>query len=202
MATNKTYSSVAEMVRDVADDASFADEVENHLESRKIARDLAVLRASQGLTQTDVARKLGCSQGRISKLENSTDADLKLGELAEYASALGLRISVTAERMDRGAVDRVRHHAFRIKEELDHLAELAGDDRGMASGVSAFLGETFFNLIAILQASARKLPHNTDADRRSISFEIDDPHSDGSEDCPPDKPPILSDADRDQLAMA
>jgi len=202
MATDKTYSSVAEMVRDIADDASFADELENHLESRKIARDLAVLRASQGLTQTDIARKLGCSQGRISKMENSADVDLKLGELAMYASALGLRISVTAERMDRGAVDRVKHHAFRMKEELDHLAELAGNDHGMASGVSAFFGEAFFNLVTILRASARKLPRKPDDGKPYISFEIDDPHPNGGGDHPSEESRTDSDAIRDQLAPA
>lgn len=199
MATNKTYNSVAEMVRDVTDDASFADEVEEHLESHKIARDLAVLRASQGLTQTDIARKLGCSQARISKLENSANVDLKLGELAMYASALGLRISVTAERMDRGAVDRVKHHAFRIKEELDHLAELAGNDHGMAAGVSGFFGEAFFNLVAILRDSARKLPCKPDDAKPYISFEIDDLHSDDRDDCPPGEPSITHDAARDRL---
>lgn len=202
MATNKTYNSVAEMVRDVVDDVSFADELENHLESRKIARDLTVVRASQGLTQTDIARKLGCSQGRISKLENSADVDLKLGELAMYASALGLRISVTAESMDRGAVERVKHHAFRIKEELDHLAELAGNDHGMVAGVSGFFGEAFFNLIAIIQASAQKLPRKPDDGKPHISFEIDGAHSADGDACPPEEDQTASAAARDQLALS
>lgn len=200
MATSKTYNSVLEMTRDIADDASFADELEDHLESRKIARDLAVSRASQGLTQTDIARRLGCSQGRISKLENSADVDLKLGELAMYASALGLRISVTAERMDRGAVDRVKHHAFRIKEELDRLAELAGNDHGMAAGVSGFLGEAFFNLVTILQASARKLPSKPDDGKPYISFDIDDIQSNDADDSPPAENQPVPDAARDHLA--
>lgn len=199
MATNKTYNSVVEMARDIADDASFAEELEKNLQSRKIARELAVLRASRGLTQTDIARKLGCSQGRISKLENSADVDLKLGELARYASALGLRIRVVPERMGHGAVDRVKHHVFRMKEELDRLAELAGDDHAMAAGVSVFFGEAFFNLIAILQDSARKLPCKPDDGKPYISFEIDNVQPSDGADCPPDENQPTSDAARDQL---
>lgn len=174
MATDKTYSSVAAMARDVADDASFADELENYLDCRKIARDLAVLRVAQGLSQADVARKLGCSQGRISKLENSTNADMKLGELARYASSLGLQISVAAEHKSQRPVDRVKHHAMRIKEELDVMAALVGDDHAIAAGVSAFIGEAFFNLVGMLQESARKLPCKPDDGSPYISFEIGD----------------------------
>jgi transcriptional regulator with XRE-family HTH domain len=84
------------MVRETSDDdgGAFADALEERLRCRGILKDLMVLRASRGLSQGDVAAKMGCTQSRISKLESSTDADLSLGDLAGYASAVGFRAKV------------------------------------------------------------------------------------------------------------
>jgi transcriptional regulator with XRE-family HTH domain len=96
MLKKTTFTSVAQMVRETSDDGggAFADALEERLRSRRILKDLMVLRAGRGLSQGDVAAKMGCTQSRISKLESSKDADLSLGVLAGYASAVGCRVKV------------------------------------------------------------------------------------------------------------
>jgi transcriptional regulator with XRE-family HTH domain len=64
-----------------------------------IVRQLTVLRCTKGLSQVEIAQKIGCSQDRISKFEASSDKDIRFGDLADYVIALGrgLRIIVTPE---------------------------------------------------------------------------------------------------------
>lgn len=174
------YANVAQMVRATAD-APFADAFERRLHGRRIVKDLTVLRAGHGLSQGDVAEKMGCTQSRISKLESSKDFDLTLGDLAKYASAVGFRVGVVLEPKGSTTVSRVKRLAFQIKDELDRLAGLAQDDQKVAQGVAAFLNEAFFNLVKILQESAQKLPCHPEDGEPLISFGIieDGPGSQG-----------------------
>lgn len=93
-AIKKTYSTVSQMVRDMADDPSFADDFEKHLAQRRVVKKLMVLRAAQGLSQQDIAGMIGCTQSRISKLESATDSQIRLGDLEAYAAALGLEVKL------------------------------------------------------------------------------------------------------------
>jgi transcriptional regulator with XRE-family HTH domain len=47
-----------------------------------------------GLTQAQMAAKLRCSQSRISKIEDSQDADLSLGDIQAYARIVGLKLKL------------------------------------------------------------------------------------------------------------
>jgi transcriptional regulator with XRE-family HTH domain len=166
-----THASVPQMVRETTD-APFADAFEARLHRRRIVKDLMVLRAGRGLSQGDIASKMGCSQSRISKLESSTDFDLTLGDLARYAGAVGFRVGVVLEPRDTTVVERVKNLAFQIKHELDRLAGLAAGDQKIARGVAGFFNEAFFNLVRILQGSAEKLPCDPEDGEPLISFEI------------------------------
>jgi transcriptional regulator with XRE-family HTH domain len=157
--TNKRYSSVSDLVRDVSEDKGFARDVETRIEKRQIIKQLMARRAAAGLSQADIAAAMKCTQSRVSKLENSIDSDLSMSDLAEYADALGLHLRVGVVAKDRSVVDEVKHHAFCIKRLMENLAELAqGDDIEIMRGVANFHGEAFFNLVRILQRSAAKLP--------------------------------------------
>lgn len=172
MKKKTTFASVAEMVRETTDDDAFTAAFEGRLRGRRIVKELMVLRAGRGLSQGDVASKLGCTQSRISKLESSADADIRLGDFARYASAVGFRVDVVLESRETTSVERVKRLASRIKEELDHLAGLARDDRRIAQGVASFFNEAFFDLVKILQGSAENLPRDAEDGELPLSFEI------------------------------
>ena len=53
-------------------------------------RDLAALRADQGLSQTQVAARMGTSQAVVARIESGA-VDTKLSTLERYAAALGKR---------------------------------------------------------------------------------------------------------------
>src|SRR5258707_12508055 len=69
---------------------------------------LAEIRKAIGLTQAELAEKLGAGQGNISKVENA--ADMYLTTLRKYIEALGGRLVLSAEFPGgrRVEIDQVR----------------------------------------------------------------------------------------------
>lgn len=74
----------------------FALGVENGVKLRSLVFDLAQRRTAAGISQTEVAHRMGTSQSAITRLE-TTDTDIRLGTLARYAAVLGFAISVALE---------------------------------------------------------------------------------------------------------
>jgi len=58
---------------------------------RSLAGALSAKRLELGLSQTEVAARMGTSQSAVARLE-SGDADLRLSTLERYAAALGQRL--------------------------------------------------------------------------------------------------------------
>lgn len=168
---NKKFASVVEMARGLGETPAFADELAKHLAQRQIIQELLAQRAAKGLSQKEIAEKLGCTQSRISKLESSSDVELSIGDLMKYADALGLRVGITLFKKDATSVDQVKHHAFCIKRLTDHLAHLAFTDATIAEGVVRFFNEAAFNLLDMLQNSAKKLPQLPEVAFPSLTIE-------------------------------
>ena len=80
-------------------DPEFRKRVEVVLSEMRIEQDLAALRAARGITQTDLAKRLGVTQPAIARLESGRIKNLTLRTLARYAGALGgqVRIEVVKE---------------------------------------------------------------------------------------------------------
>jgi len=140
------YRDVAEMVRNVIDEPGFADEFDRRAAQRQIVKSLMALRAAAGKSQQDIAAEMRCGQSRISKLENSTDSSLRLGDLAGYSGSLGFTVEITLKPTKWTHADEVKYHAFCIKTVLDHMGNLAKRDHSIAKGIARFLNEARFNL--------------------------------------------------------
>jgi DNA-binding XRE family transcriptional regulator len=59
---------------------------------RRLVADLTAQRRSAGLSQTEVAARMGTSQSAVARLE-SGDADLRVSTLERYAAALGSQLA-------------------------------------------------------------------------------------------------------------
>lgn len=55
-------------------------------------------RIKAGLSQSAVAKKIGCSQSKVSKIECSEDEYAQIKDLQLYAKALGLEIKIEFAR--------------------------------------------------------------------------------------------------------
>ncbi len=73
------------------DDPGLPGRVASALERRELLRQLAALRREQGLTQLEIAGRMGTSQGQITRLESG--ADTRLSTVERYAAALGVKVS-------------------------------------------------------------------------------------------------------------
>ena len=89
----RTYRNVDEMLRGHGY-RRVADAVRQLSAKTKVIDQLILARVAAGLTQSQIAAKLRCSQSRISKIEDSQDADLSLGDIQAYARVVGLKLQL------------------------------------------------------------------------------------------------------------
>jgi transcriptional regulator with XRE-family HTH domain len=183
--SRKRFTSIAEMVRNVSEDPSFADDFERRMKEQQIIKTLLMLRAAKGLNQQDIADRLKCTQSRVSKLESSVDGDIRLADLCGYASALDLSMTIVLMKKEATLVDRVKFHAAHIKRCMDRLAEIARGDEQISSGTLEFFGEAAFNLLKIVKSAAKtvqnaaRLGSDQVADRApSFSVVVEDDEKD------------------------
>jgi len=92
-APGRTYRSVDEMLRGHGY-RRVAEAVRKLSIKTRLIDQLILARVAAGLTQAQMAAKLRCSQSRISKIEDSHDADLSLGDIHAYARIVGLKLQL------------------------------------------------------------------------------------------------------------
>jgi transcriptional regulator with XRE-family HTH domain len=160
MANERLYTSVSDLVRDMAPDSSFQMEFEEHRSARMLVKQMVAMRAIKGLSQHDIAEKLACTQSRVSKLENSLDNDMRLGDFRGYAEAIDCEAFIGVVPRGITPVDKVKGHVFAIKKHTDDLAKLARTDDKIAAGVAQFFIELVMNFGSLVGDSVRRLPRN------------------------------------------
>jgi transcriptional regulator with XRE-family HTH domain len=153
---NKQYDNVSDLIGDLIEDGALANQIRQEIGEQRLSTALFTMRTHQGMTQTDVAEKIGCSQSAVSKLEHATEDQITVGDLVRYSSALGLNLSIRFTK-NMTAVESVKHHFFQIKEHLDRLRDLAGDDGDMKRGVDRFYNEFLANVLRLYQAGKSEL---------------------------------------------
>ncbi len=90
MDNKKGYSNIVDLMRDVVNDDNFINDLESHINSRRISRMLFSMRCRSGKTQNEVAKYLKWSQGKVSKFENTPDDKYKFGDLVQYLDCIGI----------------------------------------------------------------------------------------------------------------
>ncbi|MBI3635489.1 MAG: helix-turn-helix transcriptional regulator [Candidatus Rokubacteria bacterium] len=78
----------------IGTDADLKRKVEEHLNEMMIEQRLAALRAQRGMTQAQLAKRLGVSQPHIAKLEAGRAKNIELHTLCRWATALGAKLTV------------------------------------------------------------------------------------------------------------
>lgn len=164
MPKTKKYQSVSAMLRDITEETSAitAADLDAYIAERKIVKDLAILRSTRGLSQEDVAKKLGHSQSWVSKLEHGTDNELCIGDLRAYLSVFGLEFRAGAVKQNATIVDEVKLLAFAIRQKLIALAGMAKEGDELVEHIAQFFGDAFHNINRFLSDAAAKLPRKPD----------------------------------------
>ena len=73
-------------------------------ERRRLVEDLTAQRRSAGLSQTEVAARMGTSQSAVARLETG-DADVRVSTLERYAAAIGSQLAWQARAQPGAAAD-------------------------------------------------------------------------------------------------
>ncbi|MCD4813646.1 helix-turn-helix domain-containing protein [bacterium] len=145
------------MMEGLSTDEEFKKSVAYEIENRMISKFLLMLRCKHQLTQTKLAKKVGCSQGKISKIESSYDKDIAVGDLLNYASVLGLHLEIGFRQPSVKIVDLIKYHAFKVKMYLDQLIHMAGKDVDIKNGVARFHVEAKENIDRFISENLSKL---------------------------------------------
>lgn len=153
----KRFDNVLDLVKDISDDKQFHSELKNEIESKTLAKALFAIRCSKGITQEELAKRLNCSQGKISKLENSTIEGIKVSDVVAYAKAMKLQLTICFHNR-LTATQWIKFHVFEIKRHLDHLVKLAHKDEDIHKGVRCLIGETLYNFFKVVKQSVELLP--------------------------------------------
>ncbi len=81
----------------LAADPELARAVDERLAEMRIEQELVSLREKEGLSQRDLALRIGASQPYVAKLESGRVQNLGLKTLIKYAAATGTRLTVSFE---------------------------------------------------------------------------------------------------------
>jgi transcriptional regulator with XRE-family HTH domain len=157
MSQKKHFSKVSDMV-EATTSPEFAEAFKKHVAERQLVQKLQLMRAHAGLSQEDVAKKLGCTQSKVSKLESSTDRDLSVADLLDYASSTGHELQFVFFTEETKLVDEIKYHFFETRELMERMARLAGVDEDIAKGVAGFFGEAYWNFMTMLGDKLKTLP--------------------------------------------
>ncbi len=187
--TDKRFASVSDMVGHISDDDAFKTGFEEQLQSRQIVKSLAAMRTAKGASQEDIANELGCSQSRISKLESGTDADLQLRDLEAYGRVLGQQFQILVSKRAMPLAERVKYHAFGLRDAFMKLVKLAHKDDEIVQGVAWLHVEAIVNIMRFLQQTSSQLPVCPDNGEPYVRIASFGCETQGEGDCDDDDPP-------------
>ena len=77
-----------------ANNPEFPAMVDAHLQRRRLQRALAERRQAVGLSQTEVAGRMGTSQSAVARIETG-EIDAKISTLQRYAQAIGSELEIS-----------------------------------------------------------------------------------------------------------
>ena len=97
MTENLRFKSVAEASAFLAVDDTVNNLVQEEIANSQIVNNLLRLRMRKGISQKELSKAMMCDSSKISRIEAGNDLQLKIGDVMQYASALGVEVNVTFE---------------------------------------------------------------------------------------------------------
>lgn len=159
------FTSVLEVVRNTVPDEDFKDKSDGHSADYGVSRSLTALRCSHDATQAELAERAGCTQSKISRIENSPNDRLKLEDLAIYARAFNMRVSLGFEQ-ELPAADVIGRLARQIRNSLDDVAEKAQNKGAAEQEAERSYEEFLFGMLDLFMEKLEALRA-----RRNVSAE-------------------------------
>ncbi len=163
--TGRRYPSVSALMQKEGVSGEVQGLVAELEKETRVTRQLASMRAAAGITQEQMAGRLGCTQGCISKWESGRDEDLTFKIVRDYAKETNQGIGLTFGKPLSHA-QAVKAHAFCIRDHLLELAKIAYCDEEIEREIQAFFGEAAFNLMDIVGRCQQQMPNGGEVEVR------------------------------------
>lgn len=153
----KKVNDISELAEGLGLDTAGISKVRQRVASRSVSNMLSALRVRCGLTQKELASRMGKTQSAVSKLETASDDDFRLGDIRAYAAAIGFGISIdftepmTLAREIRQQLD----HFVRL---IDRLKEFDSGDAAVSEALDKFKNDMsgkLLDLFLVLTPAAR-----------------------------------------------
>lgn len=143
------YKSVEDMLNNVFDTPEAAKEVKQKANETRLLDSLIKSRIRAGKSQADIAQITGWNASKVSRFENKTDKEIRLDELAQYCSALGLGVGINIATPIHSRAEAIHTSIRAIERHLDELTEIAkeSDDNQIIQGIYQFKSETLLKLM-------------------------------------------------------
>ncbi len=125
---------------------------------RQIIDRLISLRLLSKASQGDVAKHMGVTQSRVSKIENGDDRSLTIGQIDSYLEALGMRFEMRFCQSGDTIVERLKSHAFELFGCLQKISDMSNGDPEMEKAALRRHAETIVNVDRFVSSSAATLP--------------------------------------------
>lgn len=103
--------------------------VRDAVDETRLTTELSIARNRAGLSQRQLAKKMGVSASKICRMESGVDSDLDFGFVAAYCAALGQSIKIEIVDPHKSEADKVREAVESVRTGLDTLASVATADR-------------------------------------------------------------------------
>ena len=153
----KQYNKVSDLVKDVSKSKKVSEGVAEEIGNRSLSKFLFFLRCEYKLTQAMLAKKMNCTQSRISKIESSYNSDLSVKDLLDYGEALDMQLDLGYRQKNAKITDMIKYHVIRTKEYLLMLTDMVKGDKSMNDGVLNFMKECLYNFMDGVAKSLQKL---------------------------------------------
>ncbi len=148
-------------LKNVLDLFDTGDEADAVLESaktamfeRQIVDKLISMRLLRKASQGDVAKHMGITQSRVSKIEHGDDRSLSIGQIDSYLKALGMRFEMRFCQSGDTIVERLKSHAFELFGCLQKISEMSNGDPEMEKAALRMHAETIVNVDRFVSSAA------------------------------------------------
>ena len=154
------FTSAGDAAAYLAGDEKVKQQVDEEICCSQLVNTLLQLRMEKGISQKELAKRIGCDPSKISRMEAGNDLQLKMGDVMQYLSALNVKMNMVFEDTSLPVAEQIKQHVFLIHEKLEELVKLAKQvdgDEVIINKIHVFCSEVLFNFLSRFGDSYKKL---------------------------------------------
>lgn len=153
---------------------AIGDDVREIEKTTRIARRLQLIRMTKGLSQNEIASRMGCTQGNVSKIENKYDDDLTMGDIRSYLQAVeaGMGFAIGPELT---LAESISKNINELDKDLKKLKFIkSGEDQDLSNAIDEYLSTSHKKLLNIVLKSMSGMQDNSTKGQTQIHFDVAD----------------------------